>query len=149
MRSVSLKMNIDLNSLSTEELKLLKKEVDAEVKRRTTPTINMKTVWKMVKDYFSYVSYADVEWKKEIKIREHKRLVDSFESFQLLVQEILTGKVDARTNREYANVVTDAYVTHVDRLYAEKEAEIKSDLPPSKIKMVYNPETDKYEAVYT
>jgi len=139
----------DLNSLSTEELKLLKKEVDAEVKRRTVPKINMKTVWRMVKDYLMNVGYNDVQWRKEIKMRERRRINDSFESFQELVSEILPQKISVKTNREYANAITDAYVAHIDRLYAEKEAEFKADRPSPKIRVVYNPETDKYESMYT
>lgn len=139
----------DLNSLSTEELKLLKKEVDAEVKRRTVPKINMETVWRMVKDYLMNVGYNDVQWRKEIKMRERRRINDSFESFQELVSEILPQKISVKTNREYANAIKDAYVAHIDRLYAEKEAEIEADRPSPKIRVVYNPETDKYESMYT
>lgn len=138
-----------LETMTLEDLKNIKKSVEAKIKTLTPiKPRNYERIRKSLRVPDDF--YHRVEWERKVCFDLATRLKGSVEDFRLFFLELVgdVPEIDTDTDTKAARAFDKAYRDLEANLLAKAEKEIRKTLPKSKIVVVYNPDTDRYESKY-
>lgn len=140
-----------LRALTYEDLLRLRKAIERVIKEKRPPfEPNLSKVQEKAIEWLRRDFMYGPEWEKAINLRELERLrsLDQFEElFNTLLSREEIGNM--RSNAQCVEKFAEAHMAYVERLVSAERARIAEEQRSrQKIKLVYNPETGRNEAVY-
>lgn len=134
-----------MEELTLDELKILEKSVKQRIAAlKPKRGIDLAKIRSRVE---LENHYDGPQWQRELVSALNAQIQQDFSSFFDLFVGIQTANDCNWSNINCANRFNSAYVLYIDKLIAEKRLQIQESLPKSKISVVFNPATDKYECV--
>lgn len=134
-----------LDSKTLEELKIIKKRVESKIKTLSPlKPLNYARVKQNLHVPNDFCYRAD--WERKVCFDLATRLKGTTEDFRLFFLELVDDVPE--TNIKAARAFDKAYRGLEAKLLDNAEKKIRKTLPKSKIKVVYNSDTDRYESKY-